>query len=363
VSDMDTEIREQPGIVASLAAADSTPYGEVCRAAKSAHVQFVLYIGRGTSDNAAVYGQYLTATRAGLPSGLALPSATTLYEAELNLRHSLVIAISQSGETPDVAETLAYAQTQGALTVAVTNNISSPLASAASWALPTSAGIERAVAATKTYTAELAVLALLWATWADDRSLLADLRETVPAAMQQALESSDSVNALAPGLVDSEQLLVVARGYNLATALETSLKIQETAGISALAYSGADLMHGPIAMLDPGMPVICFAPSGKTQGSMLQVISTLRGRGVRIVLVAPESALALLDPNQRPGSQTRKGRRKEKDLEWVPLMEVQEVLSPLVAIIPGQLLACNLAVARRRDPDRPRGLSKVTHTR
>lgn len=294
---------------------------------------------------------------------LALPSATTLYHTEMDLRRCLVVGISQSGETPDVAETVADARARGALTVAVTNNAASPLATASAWTLPTNAGTERAVAATKTYTAQLTVLALLWATWANDQRMLASLRREVPSAMARGLEGEVPLTDIASQLVDAPKLLVVARGFNLATALETSLKIQETAGLSALAYSGADLMHDPIAMLDPDIPVLCFAPSGKTQASMLEVITTLRGRGARILLVAPRQAAAALDLPQAAGTYASGTSRHPHQVAWIPMVDVPEPVSPIVAIVPGQLLACNLAVGRGRDPDHPKGLTKVTHTR
>ncbi|HUY97665.1 MAG TPA: SIS domain-containing protein [Verrucomicrobiae bacterium] len=356
---MRTEIGEQPAVVARLATGDPERYREVCAAARASGAAFVLYVARGTSDNAAVYGQYLASVRAGLPSGLVLPSATTLYHADLDLRRCLVIGISQSGETPDVAESLADARSRGAFTVAITNDARSPLAQAADFALPTEAGVERAVAATKTYTSQLAVLALLWASWSNDRALVAALREEVPQAMAGGLEVEPQVSMLAGELASADRLLVVARGYNLATGLETALKVQETAAVAALPYSAADLMHGPIAMLAPGLPVLCFAPAGATQANLLEVTLVLRDRGARVVLIAPEAAAERVGavPLASPAVS------QPPAISWIPIAEVPEAVSPLVAIIPGQLLACRLAIARGRDPDRPAGLTKVTHTR
>ncbi len=359
MTEMRTEIGEQPQVVARLAAGDPERYREVCDAARSAGCRFVLYVARGTSDNAAVFGQYCASVGAGLPSGLAVPSAATLYGAPLDLRHCLVIGISQSGETPDVAESLAYARTRGAFTVAITNDAGSPLAQAADRALPTEAGVERAVAATKTYTSQLAVLALLWAAWTDDVAVPRAMREEVPAAMRTGLAAEPVIAILAGELAPCDRLLVVARGYNLATALEAALKLQETAAIAALPYSAADLMHGPIAMLEPGLPVICFAPSGRAQATLLQVVGILRQRGARVALVAPPEAAAAVGAVPL----TDAGGAGAGTVRWVPIPDVAESLSPLVAIVPGQLLACRLAIARGRDPDRPRGLTKVTRTR
>ncbi len=357
MTQMRTEIGEQPEVVARLARGGPERYLEVCAAARAAAVGFVLYSARGTSDNAAVYGQYLASIGAGLPSGLAVPSAATLYAAAIDFHGCLVVGISQSGETPDVAESLAFARARGAFTVAVTNAGASPLARAANRVLPTGAGIERAVAATKTYTSQLAVLARMWASWGEDGALGAALADRVPDAIATCLQLDDRIAALAEALAGSDRLLVVARGYNLSTARETALKVQETSGVAALPYSAADLMHGPIAMLEPGLPVVCYAPSGQTAANMLAVVATLRQRGARVVLVAPANVAASAGLAE-DGSLDGPGA-----CVWIPIPQVPEAVSPLVAIIPGQLLACHLAIARGRDPDRPAGLTKVTRTR
>lgn len=357
MTEMETEINEQPEMVARLAAAGLDAYRDVCAAARASGVAFVLYVARGTSDNAAVYGQYLATTSAGLPSGLALPSAVTLYRQPIDFRRCLVVGISQSGETPDVAESVAYARSHGAFTVGITNNAASPLAAVADRVLTTEAGVERSVAATKTYTTQLAVLALLWAAWTDDEAAAEALREEVPRAMRAGLAAKPQIAALADELKDASGLLVVARGYNLATSLEAALKLQETAAIPALPNSAANLMHGPIAVLQPGLSVLCFAPSGPAQASVLEVSALLRARGARVILVAPAGAA----PAQPSPAMT--AGQPDPALDWIRLEDVPESLSPLVAIIPAQLLACHLALVRGRDPDHPFGLAKVTLTR
>ncbi len=358
MSQMRSEIQEQPKVVAALTRRGTLPYRDLVRTLKASHIRFVLYVARGTSDNAAVYGQYLASTLAGLPSGLALPSASTLYRSQLTLEQSLVVGISQSGETPDVAEAVAAARAQGALTVAITNNPKSPLAQAAAWTLETRAGTEKAVAATKTYTAQLAVLALFWSTWAGDRFLLDSLAREVPPALEISLSTEGAMAALADQLVPSPKLLLVARGYNLATALETSLKIQETSGIPSLAYSGADLLHGPIAMLGRGVTVLCFNVPGPTEASMTDLTGTLRSRGARVVSLSSV-------PRQLPASQSGRdtGGAAGGEIDTVALPSLPDPLSPIVNIVPGQLLAYHLATRAGRDPDRPAGLSKVTLAR
>ena len=342
---MEAEIREQPAIVARLAA-DLSPYREACRDIERWGTRFVLFAARGTSDNAAVYGKYLATIRAGRPSGLAVPSGVTFYGAAIDFTGCAVIGISQSGRTPDVAEYLADARRRGAYTIAVTNDEGSVLAGAAHAVLPTGAGEERAVPATKTYTSQLAVLALLFALWSRDEETPALLRDPVPEAMETTLQETDAVDRLIEMLGDRSRLLVAARGYNFATSLEAALKLKETCYLDAAPYSAADLMHGPIAVVDPSWPALLFAAPGPTFGAMLELAGELRARGATVAVVGP------------PGEADH-----HADLLLPVAGDPPEPLSPLVAILPAQLLALRLALARGIDPDRPRGLSKVTETR
>ena len=348
MSFMYDEICEQPDVVARLAA-DLAPYRDAVAGARAARARFVLYAARGTSDNAAVYGKYLATIHAGLPAGLAVPSSATVYDTPIDLRECLVVGISQSGETPDVAEYLDHARRAGAFTIAVTNDDDSLLARQAHTMLATRAGRERAVAATKTYTSELAALALFWATWCGDGELVAALRDDVPVALRAAFELDAQLVEIARWLRFSERLLVAARGYNFATALETALKLKETSYIAAMPYSAADLMHGPIAMVEPGYPAVLFSLPGRALPAMRRLEDDLLARGAEIVVVEHETAGA------EDGTE---GKRRALRLPRA----VPEALSPITAIVPGQLLALRLAEARGYDPDEPRGLQKITRT-
>jgi glutamine---fructose-6-phosphate transaminase (isomerizing) len=352
---MRDEIFEQPDIVARLAA-DLAPFRDTVAAARAAGARFVLYAARGTSDNAAVYGKYLATIHAGLPAGLAVPSSATVYDTPLDLRECLVVGISQSGATPDVAEYVAHARRAGAFTVAITNDDDSLLAGQADTVLATHAGRERAVAATKTFTSQLAVLALFWATWSDDRPLLDALRGEVPDAMRAALSLDAEAAEVARWLRFSERLLVAARGYNFATALEAALKFKETSYIAAMPYSAADLMHGPIAMVEPGYPALLFALPGPALAAMRVLEDDLRARGAEPVVIEscgrPQAARSAGDTAATAPSTRR----------LVLPRQVPEALSPLTAIVPAQLLAAHLAAARGLDPDKPRGLHKITRT-
>jgi len=345
---MHDEILEQPAVVARLAG-ELAPYRDAVARARAAGVRFVLYAARGTSDNAAVYGKYLATIHAGLPAGLAVPSSATVYDTPIDLRECLVLGISQSGETPDVAEYVTHARRAGAFTIAITNDETSLLAREAHTTLATRAGHERAVAATKTYTSELAVLALFWATWCDDRALLSALLDEVPVALDAALALDAEIAETARWLRFAERLLVAARGYNFATALETALKLKETSYIAAMPYSAADLMHGPIAIVEPGFPAVLFSLDGRALPAMRRLEGDLLKRGAELIVV---------EDGRSDGASAGDRRRRVLRLPRT----LPEALSPLQAIVAGQLLALRLAEARGYDPDKPRGLHKVTRT-
>lgn len=338
------EIMEQPAAVARLAA-QRERFKAAAGEARASGARFVLYAARGTSDNAAVYGKYLATIRAGMPAGLAVPSAVTVYHASIDLRDCLVIGISQSGETPDVTEYLAAARRAGSFTVAVCNEDGSQLAKVAHVVLATGAGRERAVAATKTYTSQLAALALFWAAWKGDDRIADHLSDAIPAAMTAALACEPQVAETAACLGDAERLIVAARGYDYSTALETALKVKETCYVAAMPFSAADLMHGPIAMVEPDYPILLLASSGRAAAGMLSLQRELSSRGAATFVVAEAGA--------------RVGGARVL-IEVPPVAD--ESLSPLVAVLPGQLLALHLSLARGHDPDRPRSLSKVTRT-
>jgi len=211
--------------------------------------------------------------------------------------------------------------------------------------LATGAGVERAVAATKTYTSQLAALAAFWAAWLDDDELAAALAGDVPAAMEAALATEDAVRAVAARLSHADRLIVAGRGFNYATALETALKIKETCYLAAMPFSAADLRHGPIAMVEPQYPVLVLAPAGATRAGMLELQRELHRRGAETYVVA-DTATVVADATA---------------VVELP-RPLPEALSPLAAVIPGQLLALHLSLERGLDPDRPRGLSKVTRT-
>jgi glucosamine--fructose-6-phosphate aminotransferase (isomerizing) len=333
VSRLELELNEQPEALQRLLDRQTDNAADLARLLTRSDVRYVLIASRGSSSNAARYAQYLLGRAHRVPVAFATPSLYTLYEQPPRLDDALVVGISQSGESPDVKVVIEEARSQGRPTIAVTNDERSPLARAAEAVLPLEAGEERAVAATKTYLNSLGAVALLFATSTGDASALAELR-ALPARVEEQL-------ALSLGRADALDVdggTVVARGINYGTAFEIALKIRELSGLLFEAYSAADLMHGPIAAIGEGWPVIAVAPPGPARASMDEAIAALAARGARVHTIGEGAELPLV-----PG--------------------VPEWLSPLVAVVPGQVAALRLAQARLEDVDAPNGLSKVTLTR
>jgi glucosamine--fructose-6-phosphate aminotransferase (isomerizing) len=340
------EILEQPQALARLLDAAPAAFASVAAVVAVRRPRFVVIAARGTSDNAALYAQYLFAVRNSLAVSLAAPSTVTLYGAKPDMRDALVIGISQSGRSPDIVAVLDEARAQGALTVALVNDAASPLAAAATEVIDLLAGPERAIAATKSYTAELLGVALLSTALdpATDQEE-ADLGR-VPDLVATALASDDAARAIASGHAERTHGVVLGRGYAYATAREWSLKLQELAQVLVQPYSTADFEHGPLALAEPGFAILAVAPSGVAFQGQVEVLERLRHEfGARLLVVSDVDAALAIDEGLRlPAS-------------------VPQWLSPLVEIVPGQLYTYHLTTARGLDPDRPRTIGKVTETR
>jgi glutamine---fructose-6-phosphate transaminase (isomerizing) len=343
---MATDIAEQAEGYGRLLAEGVGPVLAVARRIAERRPRFVLFTARGTSDHAALYGAYLTEIRLGVPAGLASPSSITVYGARPDLAGALVVGVSQSGGSPDLVEVVRVARAAGALTLAVTNNADSALAAAAELHLDVLAGHERAVAATKTYTAELLALLLLVEAVRGGGALDAATRaelDRLPALAGGVLDDPTPVQ-LAARYRFADRLVTTGRGYAYPTAREAALKLMETSYLSALAFSGADLLHGPLAMTDPDVPVLAAVGDGPGGRAMREVLAKLAERRADILVVG--SAAAAVPPNT----------------VRVATPPVDERLAPLLDILPLQRLALALALARGEDPDAPRGLHKVTET-
>jgi glutamine---fructose-6-phosphate transaminase (isomerizing) len=326
---MAAEIAEQPDVLARLLRDGSAAIADVRSRIEAHEPRFVILAARGTSDHAALYAKYLVEVCSQLPAGLASPSTLTLYGARPDLSQVLFVAISQSGTSPDLVGSLEAARECGALTVAVTNSRESPLAQAASHHVDILAGPEQAVAATKTYTAQLLALYLL---------LVGGDASAVPDAAEQTLALAEFPLAAAGRFRYAQGLVTTARGFSYATARETALKVMETSYLSAQAFSGADLLHGPMAMVDTKTPVVAVMSRGKGGAAMTPVVERLELAGADVLRVGSAEGLPL------------------------QLNGVAEELQPVLEILPLQQMAWRMALDRGLDPDRPRGLAKETKT-
>lgn len=348
---MRQEIEQIPDAAAVLLAADPGPLLEAAETVRHARPAFVSIVARGTSDHAAVYARYLIEVYLGLPVHLVAPAVATIYGAPLPVKGGILLAISQSGHGRDPIALCEEARRQGAMSIAITNDPDSPLGAVADHVLECHAGREAAIPATKTYTLTLTVLASLVARLAP-RSDVAQSLPSLPAILSASLATAsawiDAADEPSTSVVDAfathGQALVVSRGYNLATALEIALKLKETAGIFAEAYSSADLLHGPVVLAGPRVPVLIMRPDGKMGPFVDDVIEAVEGRGGLPFVV---------------GGREVKARPRAVSLA----SSLPEALTPIAYALPGQLLA--EAVARRRslNPDKPGGLDKVTRTR
>ena len=341
---LENELREQPAALERLLQRQGDRAREIAGIFGRDDVQYVLIASRGSSGNAARYAQYLLGRAHRVPVMFATPSLYTIYEQPPRLEGAVVVGISQSGASPDVASVLAEARRQGRPTVALTNAPDSPLAREADAVLLLEAGEERAVAATKTYLNSLGAIAMLFAA-ADGPVAEAELAR-MPSVLEEQIELSIATAPSLDEYGDAVGATVVARGVNYGTAFEIALKIRELSGLVVEAYSPADLMHGPIAAIRPGWPVIVVAPTGPARPSVEGLVFPLLERGARIIAVSDVTAVL------------RRARTK------LPLVaRVPEWLSAMTAVIPGQLTALRLAQLRGLDIDSPVGLNKVTLTR
>jgi glucosamine--fructose-6-phosphate aminotransferase (isomerizing) len=338
-----SELHEQPETVARVVTANRVAATRFARRMEAQPFTHVVVAARGTSDNAARFAQYAWGARNRLTVALAAPSLFGVYHSPPRLEGALVVGISQSGQSPDLVEVLEEARRQGRPTLAITNEADSPLAASADHVLELHAGAERAVAATKTYTAQLAAVALVSASLSgEEPAELTRLGEAVEAM----LALSDSIAGYASALAGIDQCAVLARGFNLATAFEWALKLQELAYVLAHPYSAADFLHGPIALVEPGFPVLVVAPAGPPHAGLAELVADLRQRRADLMVLSDE-----------PDTLGMAGK-------GVPLPAgLPEWLTPVPAIVAGQLLAFHLAVAKGLDPDHPRGLGKITRTR
>jgi glucosamine--fructose-6-phosphate aminotransferase (isomerizing) len=329
---------ESADVVARQFAANERVVAELAAALRAQPPRFIVTCARGSSDHAAAYAKYVFETRLGVVTASASPSVASIYDAPLQLDGALFLAISQSGKSPDLLLSVQAAKAAGAQVVALVNDTGSPLAQAADTVVPLHAGPERSVAATKSYLATLAAVLQLVAHWSDDATLHAVIAR-LPDDLRRGW--SGDWGPLADGLREVRNLFVVGRGYGFGAALEAALKLKETCGLHAEAFSAAEVKHGPMALVGTGFPVLFFAQDDGSMDNTLAVADEFRARGARVFVAAPGAQCA----------------------DALPLpADLAPIVTPLLAVQSFYRAANALALARGYDPDVPPHLNKVTET-
>jgi glucosamine--fructose-6-phosphate aminotransferase (isomerizing) len=339
------ELFEQPAAIARLLERQTATVTNIAATVRDRGIRWVYLAARGSSDYAGLYAKYLWGAVNRLPMALAAPSLFSLYRTPPAIDDALVIAISQSGRSPDIVSVVAEGRRQGALTLAITNDPSSPLAEASELVIDLMAGPERAVAATKTYTCQLTAVAMLSAALAEDAERWDWLRR-LPTLATEVLALDQNVEIAAERYRYMEQCAVLGRGFNYATAFEWAIKLKELAYVFADPYSPADFQHGPVALAHQGFPVLAVVPRGTVSDNLMGLLAHLVD-DLKVELLAISNEPAALElaasPIQLPD-------------------DIPEWLSPIPAIIPAQLFCYHLTRAKGYDTEQPRGLTKVTLT-
>jgi glutamine---fructose-6-phosphate transaminase (isomerizing) len=355
MSTMRDEIRQQPAAIERTLKAEWHHAEKLRRHFEQNPVRLVVLAARGTSDNAAQFGRYLLEISTGIPVSLAAPSVCTLYRSRINFNQAVIVAISQSGESTDTNIVLEQAKAAGAFTIGITNESESTLARIADHAFLVRAGKEKSVAATKTYTGQLTCLYLL--AYALGAPIKLEDVQRVPDWSAAALKLEEEIVERAERYCFMRHAVCVGRGLNYSNSFEFALKLMETCYVVAERFSSADLLHGPIAMLEASFPAFLFCPSGVTWKPMCELLEKLKAIRAETLVITDRG-------NKEVG--VFKGLTQEPLTIPAALanktLNPEELYTPIPYIIPAQLFAASLAEVKRLDPDRPRTLSKVTHT-
>ncbi|MGO9308858.1 MAG: SIS domain-containing protein [Spirochaetia bacterium] len=343
---METEIEEQPAALARTLETNSQEVKGLCQDIRGHGITTVMIAARGSSDNAGVYANYLFQSYNGLPVAMATPSLYTFYRTPPRLTGVFVLGISQSGQSEDIVEVLAEARRQGALTAAITRDEKSPLARQSHRVLRLETGPEKAVAATKTFTSSLALIASLSVAWEGSAERAAALARLPDLASRTLALARGPAAARAPAWEPITRCVVIGRGFCYGIAMEIALKLKELTYVTAEPYSSADFQHGPMAMVDEGFPIVLVAPRGVLHAHLAEFARSLQGRNPDLVVISDSPEILGMAHTALPFS--------EGAPEW---------LAPILAVMPGQVFALRLSAAKGIDPDIPRGLRKVTVTR
>lgn len=338
------EIHQQPEVINQLITQPQDSIKKLAEKIRSNGIKHLFIAARGTSDNAGRYAQYLLGAHNQLVVTLAAPSLFTIYQQPPDLANTLVVGISQSGKSPDIVSVLEEGKNQGALTAAITNFPDSDLAKAADLVLDLKAGKEKSLAATKTYTSQLTLLASLSTELSSSTQHRQELQK-LPEIIDTIFQHETEVDSLVERYRYMTHCVVIGRGLNYASAFEFSLKMKELTYTNAEPYSSADFLHGPVALVDQGFPVFVIAPSGKMVPEMNALVEKVRARHAEIVILSDQDNLL---------------NSADRSISLPP--GIPEWLSPIASIIPAQMFAMYLSHTRGFDVDNPRGLNKVTET-
>jgi glucosamine--fructose-6-phosphate aminotransferase (isomerizing) len=337
------EIAQQPAALERTIASEREKIGGLARSLKDRDIDLIVLVARGSSDNAALFGRYLLEITTGIPVSLSAPSVHTIYQAKLNLKHALVIGVSQSGEGEDINLVLENARDCGAFTIGITNEPASSMVKLVDETLLMHGGREQSVAATKTFTGQMMLFYMMASAFSGEHQSI-DYQK-IPDFAARALEQRTAIIELVQRYVFMENCVVVGRGLAYANAYEFALKLMETCYVVAERFSAADFLHGPVAMIERHFPVILFAPPGAMLKDTKDLISRLQElRADTLAITADLDAAAMCSRS------------------IIMPREIDEFLAPIPYIIPAQLFAALLAEAKGLDPDKPRSLSKVTRT-
>lgn len=337
------EIAEQPAALEKTIQEEKNKIERLGAFLKSQDIDLIVLVARGSSDNAALFGRYLLEITTGIPVSLAAPSVHTLYNAKLKLNRAVVIGVSQSGEGVDINSVLENAKHSGAFTIGITNEADSSMTSVVHDTLLMHGGRENSVAATKTYTGQLLIFHMLSKALAESNEGID--YDSIPELASKALEHRDRIEQMVERYVFMENCVVVGRGLSYANAYEFALKLMETCYVVAERFSSADFFHGPLAVVERHFPILIFAPQGKTQKGVLELMERLKELHADTLAITNDDAVANL---------------ASRTIRMSP--NVSEFLSPIPYIIPAQLFAGFLSEAKGLDADQPRSLSKVTRT-
>ncbi len=337
------EIAEQPAALERTIKHEAAKVNRFAAEIKKRGIRFIAIAARGSSDNASSFGRYLLEITTGIPVSLAAPAVHTLYKAKLDLRDTLYIGVSQSGEGVDINLTLENAKRCGAMTLGITNEPNSSMMKIADETFLIHAGKEKSLAATKTYTGQQLMFHLL------ARALAGEMKgheiERIPELAEASLTLKSEVQEIVERYVFMDHCVVIGRGLNYGNAYEFAIKLMETCYVIAERFSGADFLHGPIAMIERGFPVMVFAPPGATFAGTIELMGRLQGLNAETLIISSEASALKLG--------TRSLKMPQK---------MSEMLSPIPYIIPAQLFAAMLSEAKGLNPDVSRSLSKVTKT-